>query len=210
MDAQPELKSSKDIIVYLANQFPNCFTIEGDAKPLKVGIFQDLVEKLSNNEQFSKTKLRMALRSYTVSWRYLHCLKEGASRVDLDGNCGDVITAAQAEHAQIQLKESKERAKVNKKVVVNRDKPNRQVGEKPKTASKSKNIATKPPVKKTEKISKQLPKVDITKLNINDVVKVILGSKPVSATISSIEKNNVKVKISSGMELTVSIDRILL
>ncbi|WP_392558352.1 RNA chaperone ProQ [Orbus mooreae] len=214
MDTQPELKNSKEIIVYLSNRFPNCFSVEGEAKPLKVGIFQDLTERLANEEQFSKTKLRAVLRSYTASWRYLYCIKEGAHRVDLDGNIGEVITAEQAEHAQAQLKESKEKAKANRKVIENnKEKPVRRPSSKPKMKQNTtrQNSLSKSPEKVTNTVSKPVQqKVDIAQLKVNDAVKIVLGSKPVPATISSIEKGNIKVKISSGMELTVTVERILL
>ncbi|MDE4006144.1 RNA chaperone ProQ, partial [Glaesserella parasuis] len=77
--------STKEIIAYLAEKFPLCFSLEGEAKPLKIGLFQDLVEALSNDEKISKTGLRQALRVYTMSWRYLHACKEGAVRVGLQG-----------------------------------------------------------------------------------------------------------------------------
>ena len=111
MENQFQLTNSKEIIIYLAQQFPNCFTIEGEAKPLKIGIFQDILSRLENSEVLSKTKLRVALRGYTMGWRYLYSIKEGTHRVDLDGNPTEVITKEQVEHAQQQLKESKEQAK---------------------------------------------------------------------------------------------------
>ncbi|MWN31596.1 RNA chaperone ProQ [Gilliamella sp. Pra-s65] len=112
MEAQFKLTNSKEIIAYLAQQYPNCFTVEGEAKPLKIGIFQDVISRLDNSEVLSKTKLRAALRAYTMSWRYLHSIKEGYSRVDLDGNPHEIINQEQMEHAQQQLKESKEKAKI--------------------------------------------------------------------------------------------------
>jgi ProP effector len=57
----------------------------------------------------SKTMLRSALRQYTSSWRYLHGLKAGQARVDLDGNPGELLTEEHIEHAKQALKESKER-----------------------------------------------------------------------------------------------------
>ncbi len=42
-----KLKNSKEVIAYIAECFPKCFTLEGEAKPLKIGIFQDLAERLS-------------------------------------------------------------------------------------------------------------------------------------------------------------------
>lgn len=99
--------STKDIIAYLADKFPLCFTLEGEAKPLKIGLFQDLVDTLDSSAKISKTGLRQALRIYTMSWRYLHACKEGAVRVDLLGNEAGVIDAAQAEHAAKSLSDAK-------------------------------------------------------------------------------------------------------
>ncbi len=73
-----KLKNSKEVIAYIAECFPKCFTLEGEAKPLKIGIFQDLAERLNEDEKVSKTQLRAALRQYTSSWRYLHGVKPGA------------------------------------------------------------------------------------------------------------------------------------
>ncbi|OTQ75332.1 MULTISPECIES: RNA chaperone ProQ [unclassified Gilliamella] len=115
MENQFQLTNSKEIIIYLAQQFPNCFTIDGEAKPLKIGIFQDILSRLENGKLLSKTKLRVALRTYTMGWRYLYSIKEGAHRIDLDGNSTEVITKEQMEHAQQQLKESKEQAKERSK-----------------------------------------------------------------------------------------------
>ncbi|WP_431602622.1 RNA chaperone ProQ [Salmonella enterica] len=89
MENQPKLNSSKEVIAFLAERFPHCFSAEGEARPLKIGIFQDLVERVGGEMNLSKTQLRSALRLYTSSWRYLYGVKPGATRVDLDGNpCG--------------------------------------------------------------------------------------------------------------------------
>lgn len=65
MENQPKLSSSKEVIAYLSQQFPSCFIAEGEAKPLKIGIFQDLVERIPAEMSLSKTQLRSALRVYT-------------------------------------------------------------------------------------------------------------------------------------------------
>lgn len=83
MENQPKLNSSKEVIAFLAERFPQCFSAEGEARPLKVGIFQDLVERVGGEMNLSKTQLRAALRLYTSSWRYLYGVKPGAVRVDL-------------------------------------------------------------------------------------------------------------------------------
>lgn len=41
MENTEKLKNSKEVIAYIAERFPQCFTLEGEAKPLKIGIFQD-------------------------------------------------------------------------------------------------------------------------------------------------------------------------
>jgi ProP effector len=109
---EPQVKphNVKEIVALLSEQFPLCFTLTGEAKPLKIGIFQDLVEKLQADPLLSKTQLRQALRVYTSSWRYLDAIKEGVARIDLDGVAGDLIDAQQAEHAAKTLSESKAKA----------------------------------------------------------------------------------------------------
>ncbi|WP_033137313.1 RNA chaperone ProQ, partial [Aeromonas finlandensis] len=109
MENTEKLKNSKEIVAYLVEKFPACFVAEGEAKPLKIGIFQDLAERLADDARVSKTMLRSALRQYTSSWRYLHGLKAGQARVDLDGNPGELLTEEHIEHAKQALKESKER-----------------------------------------------------------------------------------------------------
>lgn len=50
MENQPKLNSSKEVIAFLAERFPHCFSAEGEARPLKIGIFQDLVDRVAGNE----------------------------------------------------------------------------------------------------------------------------------------------------------------
>ncbi|OCG46538.1 hypothetical protein A9G35_04885 [Gilliamella sp. Choc5-1] len=183
MESQFQLTNSKEIIAYLAQQFPNCFTLEGEAKPLKIGIFQDILSCLDNGEILSKTKLRAALRAYTMSWRYLYSIKEGANRVDLYGNPHDVINQEQMEHAQQQLKESKEKAKIRFK-------------ERAKEKRKNKHTNFK-------KFKKS------NSLKIGDFVKVVVGNKPIKVQIINIEKEHIKVKVGVGMELTVKPEHII-
>lgn len=114
MENQPKLNSSKEVIAFLAERFPLCFTIEGDTRPLKIGIFQDLVERVPESDNVSKTQLRSALRLYTSSWRYLYGVKLGAQRVDLDGNpCGE-LEQQHVDHARKQLEEAKARVQAQR------------------------------------------------------------------------------------------------
>ena len=79
MENQPKLNSSKEVIAFLAERFPHCFSAEGEARPLKIGIFQDLVDRVAGEMNLSKTQLRSALRLYTSSWRYLYGVKPAFS-----------------------------------------------------------------------------------------------------------------------------------
>ncbi|QIQ22269.1 RNA chaperone ProQ [Zophobihabitans entericus] len=218
MENQSKLKTSKEIISYLSAEFPQCFTLEGDAKPLKIGIFQDLVTRLADDENVSNAKLRSALRTYTMSWRYLHSIKEGVHRVDLDGNSGEVLTAEHVAHAQQQLKEAKEKVKAQRIAESKNNKKSDKSApakfvKKPKTANSSVNPKTKE-TNKTAVAPKAQPavsykKADLSRLNVGDEVKVSLSRNPVSATLTAIEKDCVKVKIASGMELTVKPEHIV-
>ena len=99
MENNEKLKNSKELIAYLCERFPACFILDGEAKPLKIGIFQDLAERLAEDPKVSKTLLRSALLQYTSSWRYLHGVKAGATRVDLDCNEAGILTEEHVTHA---------------------------------------------------------------------------------------------------------------
>ena len=83
--------SVKEIIAYLAEKFPLCFSVEGEAKPIKIGLFEDLAAVLADDETVSKTQLRQALRGYTMSWRYLAACKPNAVRVGLQGEEAGIV-----------------------------------------------------------------------------------------------------------------------
>jgi sRNA-binding protein len=84
-----------------------------EASPLKIGIFQDLVERVQD-ANLSKTQLRAALRLYTSSWRYLYGVKISAHCIDLDGNtCGE-LEQEHIDHARQQLKEAKARVQAQR------------------------------------------------------------------------------------------------
>ena len=121
MENQPKLNSSKEVIAFLAERFPHCFSAEGEARPLKIGIFQDLVDRVAGEMNLSKTQLRSALRLYTSSWRYLYGVKPGATRVDLDGNpCGEL----DEQHVSMLASSLKKRKRVFRHSVLNSKRKN--------------------------------------------------------------------------------------
>src|SRR5687767_12998187 len=95
-------KEKLKTIDWLAENFPAAFFKKGNqVKPLKVGIFDDIIEfyERLDNPPFSKKMLREALNYYSASPAYLNCQKANSARVDLYGNEVDVVTEDQAKYA---------------------------------------------------------------------------------------------------------------
>ncbi|WP_427981639.1 RNA chaperone ProQ [Agarivorans sp.] len=207
MEQTNKLKNSKEVIQYLATQFPNCFSTEGEAKPLKIGIFQDLAERLKEDEKVSNTVLRSALRQYTSSWRYLHGVKVGSKRVDLDGVEGAEIEQEHVEHAQKTLKESKDKAFANKKAQAekaNKAKPAAKAKADFKRTSKPKPSSTKPVAE-----PKPVEKLDSKDLVAGKEVRVLVGKTPMPGQISEVTKDGIAVTLKSGMLVKVKAEHIV-
>ncbi|ANJ91495.1 RNA chaperone ProQ [Serratia plymuthica] len=229
MENQPKLNSSKEVIAFLAERFPLCFSAEGEARPLKIGIFQDLVERVQGEESLSKTQLRSALRLYTSSWRYLYGVKVGAQRVDLDGNpCGE-LEQQHVDHARQQLEEAKarvqaQRAEQNakkreaagesadaeprrprptgKKPAARREGGAAPENRKPRPQTRPQQ-ARQPRAAKEESQQRHVPVTDISKLQIGQEIKVRAGQSAMDATVLEIAKDGVRVQLSSGLAMIV-------
>ncbi|OFC71433.1 RNA chaperone ProQ [Alteromonas confluentis] len=213
MESTEKFANSKEVIAFLAETFPNCFSTEGEARPLKIGIFQDLAARLENEERVSKTLLRSTLRHYTNSWRYLHSIKEGAYRVDLDGNQDAQIEQEHADHAKQQLDESKakaaEKRKAKQKPAGDKRPPQRRPrsenGQKPQprvnkgTKSNSERPTRTPPAKLTD-----------ADCQPGTAVTVKLGKAPMPAVITEVAKDGIHVQLDSGMVVKVNADALRL
>ncbi len=226
MENQPKLNSSKEVIAFLAERFPQCFSAEGEARPLKIGIFQDLVARVEGEMQLSKTQLRSALRLYTSSWRYLYGVKAGAIRVDLDGNpCGE-LEEQHVEHARKQLEEAKARvqaqrasqqAKKREAAVADgsspaADAPRRERKPRPTPRRQEGTQQRKPRVEKTPRendTSRHTPVTDIAVLKQGQAVKVKAGNNAMDATVEEITKDGVRVQLTSGMSMIVRAEHLL-
>ena len=204
--------TTKEIIAYLVERFPACFSLEGPAKPLKVGIFQDLAQALEGDENVSKTRLRQALRHYTSSWRYLKSVKAGAFRIDIEGKEVAEIDQEQADYASKTLKESQE--KFGNKI--NKDKPAKKPykGNKAdeRSSAKSKDKSKFKAVKATKRAqSKDLAKlkpVESNSVSVGNRVKVQLGNAPIDATITEVAGDDISVQLNSGMVVKTQIKNI--
>ena len=224
METEIKRISTKDIITYLTEKFPECFSVKGPVKPLKVGIFQDLADKLSDDETVSKTRLRQALRHYTSSWRYLKAIKTGAFRVDIDGKDVAEIDEEQANYASKTLKDSQE--KFGKTAHSNNK--DEKTGEKKSTRTNAANVSKNSDkvsesvksdsakfksVKSTRRkeVKKGLPplkKVDSATINVGSKVKVQLGNTPMNATITEIAGKDISVQLDSGMTIKTQMQNI--
>ena len=226
METEIKRISTKDIITYLTEKFPKCFSVKGQVKPLKIGIFQDLSEKLIDDETVSKTRLRQALRHYTSSWRYLKAIKVGASRVDIDGNDVAKIDEDQANYASKTLKESQEKfgnnSSTNKKAP---DNGTKKPSKGPKSKDSASNTSTTTPAEnkrdsakykavkstKAEVVKKELPPlkpVELATITVGCKVKVQLGNSPMNATITEIAGNDISVQLDSGMMIKTQMQNI--
>jgi len=199
--------NSKEIIALLVEKFPKCFSLEGPAKPLKVGIFQDLAEQLADDETVSKTRLRQALRHYTSSWRYLKSIKLGSHRIDLTGENVAEIDQEQADFAAKTLKESQEKFG-NKKPKDKKDEGGKPAGKKPHAnkgkapadkAKKFKHVKTNQRGPKKEQAPVKLTPVDSSTVKVGATVKVKLGNAPMDAVITEVDGNDIHVQLNSGM-----------
>ncbi len=207
---QQKLTNVKETLTFLAERFPKCFVLEGEVKPLKIGIFQDLAKELEDSEQVSKRLLRMSLRHYTSGWKYLASVKEGNHRVDLHGELGEKVEAQHAEHAQEQLKESKQKAAEKRQQQRAQNKPENKSG-KPKRAHRA-NIpgGTKSAAEKAQRKGKAPAhaKLNVAPLTENALkvglkVSVKVGKQPMPAVVTEVGKDGVFVQLNSGMTVKV-------
>ncbi|WP_243695581.1 RNA chaperone ProQ [Rheinheimera sp. D18] len=221
-----KISNVKEVLAYLAQQFPACFSLTGEAKPLKIGIFQDLAQKLQDDATVSKTQLRQALRVYTSSWRYLESTKEGVARVDLDGATGELIDASQAEHANKVLDESKARAaekrkakiaeaKAKQATVAAPEKPayKKTANKKPATASNQTKVSptsVKPVVDVPAKPAVTLERITAEHVVVGGKVLLKLGQNPMLATVLEVNKDDVTVQLGSGMVIKTRQDSLYL
>lgn len=106
MNDTNQLSFKKDklkTIEWLIDHFPGAFFKKpNQIKPLKIGIFDDIIEfyERMDSPPFSKKAIREALNYYSNSPAYLNSQKTNSARVDLYGNEVDEVTEEQARYAQ--------------------------------------------------------------------------------------------------------------
>lgn len=201
-----KLTNTKEIIAYLAEKFPLCFVLEGEAKPLKIGLFQDLAEALKDDDRVSKTQLRQALRQYTSNWRYLHGCREGAQRVDLNGNPVGVLEAEHVAHAAQQLAEAKARVAEKRKAEWAAKKAQQKKQRKPAKGQPQGKAAQQPKGKRPAQPA--LSAVDFAQVSVGASVKVKAGEQAKKATVVEVLKDSARVQLENGLVMTVAADHL--
>ncbi|WP_371748151.1 ProQ/FinO family protein [Cupriavidus sp. AcVe19-6a] len=107
-DAAPEKPVDPVVLAIsrLQKRFPAVFPKNPAPKvPLKVGIFQDLVQH-AQELKLTEAELRDAIRTWCRGARYWNGMVEGAARVDLAGEPAGQVTEADARRAR-QLQRSR-------------------------------------------------------------------------------------------------------
>jgi ProP effector len=88
------------------------FPVFRDGQPLAIGIHKAIKARLPD---LGEGKLRMALKGYTASTKYLKAIANGKQRFDLDGNPVGDVTAEQRQQALETIKERFRKAAERKK-----------------------------------------------------------------------------------------------
>lgn len=82
--------------------FPACFKATNEVKPLKRGIKQDLVKRLSGLDCIvteDKACMVKSLAYYVNTSAYHKSVVDGATRIDLDGNPAGIVTTEEAKYS---------------------------------------------------------------------------------------------------------------
>jgi len=93
--------------------FPQCFKSAKDVQPLKIGIKQDLVKHLSTIDSIvseDKACMVKTLAYYVNTSAYHKSVKEGSTRIDLNGNPAGIVTGEEAKYS-LQRHQSKLQAR---------------------------------------------------------------------------------------------------
>lgn len=99
-------------VALLRSYFPGAFKPMNQVQPLKKGIKEDLVQRLSTMEKITtddKACMVKSLSFYVNTVAYHRLVIEGASRLDLDGQPAGVVTAEEARYSQEKMKHKKEK-----------------------------------------------------------------------------------------------------
>jgi ProP effector len=209
METTNKLKDINEVLEFLYQEFPQCFKQKDGIKPLKVGIFKDIAERIEGSEKVSKTQVRQALRKYTSNWRYLDAVTKSEFRIDLDGNEGEKVEQEHIDHAQKALDESRAKlAKRKKHQRPRQDSDAKSFKKKPAHTAKNgdkRNASTNKPATPVKRSGKVEP-LPASEVKVNNKVKVKLGQALVNAVITEVNKEEIHVELVTGMQVKTKAD----
>ena len=108
-DSHPKAsRPSNPVLETLITTFP----VFRNGQPLAIGIHKAIKARLPN---IGEGSLRMALKGYTASTKYLKVIANGKQRFDLDGNPAGEVTPEQRQQALETIKERFRKAAERKK-----------------------------------------------------------------------------------------------
>lgn len=102
-EVTPEATTEKTTDVRaLLKDLQTRFDVFRNFSPLAIGIDKQVFEALP---ELSKKSIRLAMRSHTISTRYLKEMEKGTQRLNLDGTPAGEVTDENRQHASEQLRE---------------------------------------------------------------------------------------------------------
>lgn len=215
MEPTNKLKDINEVLNYLYAEFPDCFKQKEGIKPLKVGIFKDIADRIEGDERISKTQVRQALRKYTSNWRYLEAVSKHEFRIGLDGSNAEKVEQEHIDHAKNALEQSKAKlAKKRKSAPRNSSekkpfqKKSASVGK--STAGDTKINATKANKSKPVRRNGKIEPLPAANIKTNQEVKVKLGQALVKGTITEVNKDEIHVVLVTGMQVKTKSDSLFL
>ncbi len=201
----------------MCEAFPKAFIKEGPAVPLKIGIFDDLRKIINEKPELGITisMARAALRLYTSRLKYLYSLKEGAKRVDLEGNEVETVTPEHAMFAKERFKDINEKRKLKKKALKEKEKADAPAEE---AQAEAPHEAKAKPMRLKRKASpKPQPQLQGRAAEISELVKgcavlVVSGEhRYTHGTVAEdASKDTVRVELRSGATMDLPLERVLI
>lgn len=151
-ETAPQPPSPQALLNQWYKRYPNAF-FAGHTKPLKVGIHQDLAQR----EPWSGKLIRRALANYVNLPRYVKSMREGAGRIDLDGNPAGKVDKEAARHASDRRKDKLGKDKLNSNA--SKQAPSSEHGASEHSSSKHRSSKQhRKPQQSSKQVSRQAPK----------------------------------------------------
>lgn len=189
----------REALELLYVHFPKAFIKDGDCKPLKIGILDDLKERIAGIEGLSVSKVRAAVRVYTTRLRYFYSVREGVHRIDLDGNETDVVNAEHAEYARERFTEINNRRRTDKAKGSGKGSQGRKFAGRDANGGRRRQGAGQG----------RFEKAGENDLRLGRYVFVSIERNYVRGTVSAVSGNeSAKITLQNGLSITVPLNRI--